>query len=133
MCHLILLLPVLAVPVFWLMPATQAIPLYLIIMVVSGLLYWYIARSLGKRPQTGRESLIGVAAEVVSKIGPAAHAQYLVRAQGELWSADSSHALRTGEKVRIAAVDGIRLVVRRDSPLDSTNDGVRNGNEWHCH
>lgn len=66
-----------------------------------------------KRPETGAESLVGVEAEVVSRLRPVDHAQYLVRSCGELWSADSAEALQPGEVVKVAALDGIKLVVRR--------------------
>ena len=36
MCHLILLMPILALPIFWLMPLNLAIPIYIIIALMSG-------------------------------------------------------------------------------------------------
>ena len=134
MCHLILLMPVLALPIFWLMPPNLAIPIYMIIGLITGFLYWLIAKSMGKQPETGRESLVGAAGEVISKLGPVSHAQYLVRAQGELWSASSPDVLRAGEMVSISAMDGIRLVVRRNgNPVASTEEVVRKADERHRH
>ncbi len=134
MCHLILFMPVLALPIFWLMPLSLALPIYMIIASLTALLYWLIVKAMGRQPETGSESLIGTTAEVVSQFGPANHAQYLVRSQGELWSASSPDTITTGETVSIAAVDGIRLVVRRnDSQSTSTADAVRKLNERHCH
>ena len=134
MCHLILLMPVLALPIFWLMPLNLAIPIYMIIGLITGFLYWLIAKSMGKQPATGSESLIGTAGEVVSKLSPGNQAKYLIRSQGELWSANSPDLLQTGETVSIASVDGIRLVVRRNgNPVASTEDSVRKTNERHCH
>ncbi len=116
------------------MPLNLAIPIYVTIGLITGFLYWLIAKSMGKQPETGSESLIGAAGEVVSKLGPGDHAKYLVRSQGELWSANSPDPLQTGETVIIAAVDGIRLVVRRNgNPVASTKDTVRKANERHCH
>lgn len=133
MCHLILLMPVLALPIFWLMQLNMAIPIYLVILLISGLFYRLIVKSMRKQPQTGSESLIGTVAEVVSKLGPADHAQYLVRSRGELWSANSNDALRNGETVSIVAMEGIRLVVRRNShPARQTEDG-RGLSARHCH
>ncbi len=133
MCHLILLMPVLALPVFWLMPLNLAIPIYIIIALMSGLFYRLIARSMSKQPETGSEGLIGATAEVVSKLNPGNLAQYLVRSQGELWSASSPDVLGTGEMVSIAAVDGIRLVVRRNSDFVTTKRTVRKADERHRH
>jgi membrane protein implicated in regulation of membrane protease activity len=127
-------MPVLALPIFWLMPLNLAIPIYAIITLMSGLLYWLIAKSMSRQPETGSESLIGTAGEVVSKLDQGDHAKYLVRSQGELWSADSPDVIQAGEIVSIAAVDGIRLVVRRNSnPVVSTKEAVGKANEWHCH
>lgn len=134
MCHLILLMPVLTLPIFWLMPPGLSIPIYAVIVVLTALLYRLIARSMGKQPLTGKEGLIGVVGEVVSRLGSATHAQYLVRSQGELWSASSPDVLQTGEMVSIAAVDGIRLVVRRNGSHFITKEkAVRKPNERHCH
>jgi membrane protein implicated in regulation of membrane protease activity len=134
MCHLILLTPILALPVFWLVPLNLAIPIYVIIGLIAGFLYWLIAKSMGRRPETGSESLIGAAGEVVSKLGPGGHAKYLIRSQGELWSANSPDLLQTGEKVSVEAVDGIRILVRRNgNPVALTKEAVGKVNERHCH
>jgi membrane protein implicated in regulation of membrane protease activity len=134
MCHLILFMPVLALPIFWLMPPSSAIPIYIIIALTAAFLYWLIAKAMGRQPETGSESLIGATAKVVSQFGPADHAQYLVRSRGELWTAISTDIIATGEIVSVSAVNGIRLVVRRsDSQGASTADAVREADERHCH
>lgn len=115
MCHLVLLMPVLALPIFWLVPLSFAIPIYIFIALISGLLYWLIAKSMKRRPETGAESLIGGKAEVVSKSSTGDHPQYLVRFQGELWSAHCLDILQPGETVNITALDGLRLVVERSN------------------
>lgn len=63
--------------------------------------------------QDGFWSLIGTTAEVVSKLEKGNFAQYLVRTQGELWSAYSKDLLRVGEQVNIVAVKGIGVVIER--------------------
>lgn len=70
------------------------------------------------------ESLVGAKAEVISRLGLADHAQYLVRSHGELWSANCPEVLQPGETVNVASVDGIKLLV--------TRTGVKS-NERHCH
>lgn len=116
MCHLILFMPLLALPIFWFMPLNLAIPIYTVIVLISGLSYRLIRKSMKKRPETGAESLIGAEAEVISRLKPGDHAQYLVRSQGELWSARSPNVLHLGETVNIGAVDGITLIVKRIHP-----------------
>lgn len=136
MCHLILLMPVLALPIFWLMPLSFAIPIYMLIVLISGLLYWLIAKAMGKQPETGAESLIGAKAEVVSRLRPGDHAQYLVRSQGELWSGYSTDTLDIGEWVNIVALKGIGVVVERvengPSHVETKLVGAQD-NRRHCH
>ncbi len=116
MCHLILLMPVIVLPIFWLMPLNFAVPIYIVIASASGSFYWLITKSMRKCPETGAESLIGTKAEVVSRLGSVDHAQYLVRSRGELWSASSPDTLHPGETVSIAAMEGITLIIKRINP-----------------
>jgi membrane protein implicated in regulation of membrane protease activity len=113
MHHLILFLPLIGIAVFWLMPLGIAIPAYLAIVLVSGLMYWAILRAMKKIPTTGASGLVGAKARVVSKLGPSEEAQYLVEADGELWSANSPDMLGPGDIVIITDVEGIRLTVKR--------------------
>lgn len=141
MCHLLLFMPVIALPIFWLAPLNVAIPIYAVIVLISGLLYWLIVKSMRKTPLVGAESLLGSEAEVVSRLSPGQVAQYLVRSQGELWSARSADVLEPGETVRIAALRGISLVVERrdngshpDQPSNpETKQAGAKVNERHCH
>ncbi len=116
MCHLILFLPLLGLPIFWLMPLSFALPSYSVIVLMSVLLYWFIAKSMKQPLQDGFQSLIGTKAEVVSEMGPDHSAKYLVRSRGELWSAYTSERLQAGDQVSIVAVKGIGLVIR---PVES--------------
>ena len=139
MCHLILLMPLLGLPLFWLLPLGYALPINVVIWLTSAFLYWLIMRAMRKPLQDGFQSLIGTEAEVVSRLVPDHSAQYLVRSQGELWSAYSTDKLQPGEPVNIMAVKGIGVVVERaDNSHDELGNaktklaGVRN-NERHCH
>ena len=141
MCHLILLMPVLGLPLFWLLPLGYALPINFAIWLISAFLYWLIRKAMRKPIQDGFQSLIGTEAEVVSKRALAHSARYLVRAQGELWSAYSRDTLQQGERVNIVAVRGIGVVVERTEPgsrLDEIGtakamaSGAK-GNRQHCH
>jgi len=87
MCHLLLLMPVIGLSVVWVTPLSFAIPFYIVIALMSALLYWLMAKSMRKPIETGVDSLIGIEAEVLSKLSPGHRAQYLVRSRGELWTA----------------------------------------------
>ena len=113
MCHLILLMPVLGLPIFWLMPLNLAVPIYVVIVLMSAFFYWLITRAMRKPIQDGFQSLIGTEAEVVSKQASGKPARYIIRSQGELWSAYSTDNLQLGEQVNIVAVRGIGVVIER--------------------
>ena len=118
MCHLIFLLPVAGLPLFWLLPFGYALPTNIAIWLISAFLYWLITRAMRKPLQDGFQSLIGTEAEVISEQEPGYSARYLVRSQGEgeLWSAYSTDVLDIGEQVNIVAVRGIGVVVERGEP-----------------
>lgn len=141
MCHLVLLMPVIALPIFWLMPLNFAVPIYVFIALASGLLYWLITRSIMKPVATGAESLIGTGAEVVSRLSPGNPTRYLVRAGGELWTACCPSVLQPGETVNITDVNGICLVVEcgnksshpvQPPGMEAKSSGART-HEWNCH
>jgi membrane protein implicated in regulation of membrane protease activity len=111
--HLILLLPLIGLAVFWLLPPSSAIPAYLAILLASAGMYWAILRAVKRTPTTGAMGLKGTSGRVVSRLKPSEASQYLVEADGELWSANSADTLQPGDEVRIVDVKGIRLEVAR--------------------
>lgn len=122
MCHLVLLMPVIALPIFWLMPPAYSVPIYAVIAFLSGLVYWLITRAMRNPIATGTESIIGTRAEVISKSGLQDYPKYLVRAGGEIWTASSAYSLLPGEMVKIAAVEGVKLVIE-----PAGNNSAENG------
>ncbi len=138
-CHAVLLLPFAGLPLFWLLPIGYALPSYAVIVLVSAFLYRLITRAMRKPLQDGFQSLIGTEAEVVSRLVTDHSAQYLIRSQGELWSAYSTDVLDIGEAVNIVAVKGIGVVVEQ---ADNSHDELGNvktmpsgakDNRQHCH
>ena len=61
------------------------------------------------RPRTGAEALVGMEAEVATPCRPRGQ----VRVHGELWEATCAEGADAGEIVRVASVDGLKLVVER--------------------
>ena len=114
-CHAVLLLPLLGLPLFWLLPLGHALPINIAAWLATPFLYHLIRRAMRKPIKDGFHSLIGTEAEVVSKSETVHSTRYLVRAkgEGELWSAYSPDALQPGETVNIVAVKGIGVVVER--------------------
>jgi membrane protein implicated in regulation of membrane protease activity len=110
---LLMLLPIAALPVFWLLPLRWAVPVYLFSILLSGLMFWVMRKTMKRPVEVGVESLIGKDAEVVSGAGADYGAPYLVRAEHSLWSARSHDDLQPGEVVKIVAVEGNTLIVER--------------------
>ena len=119
-CHAVLLLPLVGLPLFWLLPLGYALPINIATWLATPFLYRMIRRAMMRPVKDGFQSLIGSTAEVVSKLETGRSATYLVRAKGagELWSAYSTDALEIGEPVNIVAVKGIGVVIER------TNNGL---------
>ncbi len=67
-------------------------------------------RSRRGRPTTGGEALVGAIGEVVAWHGGSGR----IRVRGELWNARAPQAFMPGERVRVAARDGLTLDVERN-------------------
>lgn len=109
MCHLIFFLPVIGLGVFLLFPFTVALPLYVVILAASALLYLIIWMALRLPIQTGTEGMIGKEARAVQDLNP----EGVIQIWNELWSARSREPIAKGEKVVILAVEGLVATVRR--------------------
>ncbi len=112
MCHLVLLIPLAGIPLFWLLPLGYALPINILLWIVSGLLGYKVIRAMMLSPKDGFKSLIGSEAMVVSMVNQS-YGQYMVKAGHELWTARSTETLRPGERVEVTATDGIKLMVAR--------------------
>ena len=106
MCHLIFLAPVLALPVFWLLPLSVALPIYLGVVGMTALVLWPVVGAMRQPLRNGSEGMIGVRGEAVTELNPTG----LVHCQGEVWSATADEAVARGERVWV--VDVYRLKVR---------------------
>ncbi len=89
-------------------------------LIEVGEVYFWIRFLRRYRVTTGVEGLIGERAEVIEALSPGGR----VRLRGEIWNARGAAAIARGEPVRVAAVDGLTLVVE---PLtdDARAPGVR--------
>jgi membrane protein implicated in regulation of membrane protease activity len=109
MCHLFLLLPVITLPIFWMVPFTLALAIYIPIVAVSLWLYWYVMKAMDRPIVAGREELLRANGRVEHARGRTLE----VRVHSELWSAVSSDRLKRGDAVEVTGVDGLKLRVRR--------------------
>ncbi|HSB78812.1 MAG TPA: NfeD family protein [Candidatus Methylomirabilis sp.] len=112
MCHLIFLAPVLALPVFWLLPFSVALPIYLGVLGLTTLITWPVIGALRRSPVTGREGMVGVRGEALTMLNP----RGLVRCQGEVWEATAEESIPGGERVWVLGIRHLLLTVGRHAP-----------------
>ena len=110
MCHVLLLLPVLVLPVFWVWPLEIALPAYGAAAAASlgiyALVYWAWKAPLAHGPQT----LLRATGQVIAADGR----RVCLRVRGELWLADVQGApLVEGEQAQVVAIDGLRLTATK--------------------
>lgn len=115
MCHLILLLPVLALALFWLAPLSIAVPAYAAVLILSGGIYFLAVRAMHRPVQIGVEAILHSRGQVQGREGKL----FRVHVGSELWNAESKDTLRPGDRVEVLAIDGLRLRVRRISTSSS--------------
>jgi membrane protein implicated in regulation of membrane protease activity len=111
MCHLILLLPILALPLFWFLPMSVAAPAYGAVLIVSVWVYVVAMRAMQRPVQTGVEALVHHTGEVIGQ----EDGDYQVRLGSEIWNAESKDKLQAGDPIEAVSVEGLRLRIRRSS------------------
>lgn len=111
MCHLVLLMPVAGLAVFFVLPFPEALAVYLVILGVSALVYKAVIDAMRRRVVTGREAILGGLADV-KRVEPR---RLVVCLRGELWTADAAGFIdgvpRLGEQVVVTEIRGNRLTV----------------------
>ena len=105
MGHLILLLPIIGLVVFLIWPVSLALPVYLVILAISGYVYFLILKAMRRPKESGQEELLGKSAEVIEMSGH----QGQVRVEGAIWHAVSDDVLRQGDRAIVIGVDGLTL------------------------
>lgn len=109
MCHIILLLPLLALPVFVLLPWQEALLVYLGVTVLAGVLYRLMWRDMHRAPRMGIEGMVGGIGTVFQLDKGKAKVFY----HGEIWDGVSREPITTGEEVEIVGFDDMKLLVQR--------------------
>jgi len=115
MHHLLLILPLLGLILFVFLLWQVALPLYMVMLVVSLAIYWKIIQAQRRRPVIGKRAMIGDRAVVIRIGGDAVEVEY----EGEIWRAVSPEPLHQGQQVVIESVEGLIL---RVAPLKSIDD-----------
>jgi membrane protein implicated in regulation of membrane protease activity len=111
--------PVIGAPVFWILPFTQALTIYLFLLALFAGTMWVMRDAMHRPPMTGAQSLVGRTAMVVSRSTLEYGSPYMVRVLGELWSADCRDSLHPGDAVIIVSVHGNRMEVEPEGKTDA--------------
>jgi membrane-bound serine protease (ClpP class) len=85
------------------------IPVAVVLAAFTALVAMRAVRSRRLRPRSGVEAMIGELGQVIVGIDPDHEGKVFVH--GEYWIATSAQVLPEGAKVRVEAVDGLRLQV----------------------
>ena len=109
MCHVLLLLPLFALPLLWFLPCAEGLILYAGVCVLSAALYWLIFCTMHRRPMTGIEGMIG---EIGTVFG-VGEGKAKIFYRGEIWDTVTKEQMFLGERVEIIGFDRMKLVVRR--------------------
>ena len=110
MCHILFLLPFVALLLFFLLPPGQATFLSVPLLLVFLWLSWVTWKDFKRPVSTGIEGMMGGKAQVVSRTKDGAK----VLLRGELWDAVCGDDLSVGETVRVTGFERMKLVVRKD-------------------
>lgn len=114
MCHIILFLPVLALPVFWLVPLPIAGTLYLFILLFSAWMYYVVLTVMRRPARVGAETLLNRCGRVIRTQGE----HSVIRLGNEIWSARSKQQVSPGDDVLVIGRAGLTL---RVEPLPCTD------------
>jgi membrane-bound ClpP family serine protease len=111
MCHVLWLLPLLGLPIFWLFDFSVALPIYLGILAVTGVIMHLTVQSMRQSPSSGIEGMQGDVAEVVEAIRYRGRVRY----HNALWYASAREYIDVGETVRIIGNNRLCLLVEKRS------------------
>jgi len=110
MCHLILGLPIIALPLLWLLPLTVAFPLYVLILALTVAAYLLTFKAMRRPVTAGAEALMKAVGTVRAV---ERHVAY-VWVASESWAATCADGpLAIGDAVEVTGRDGLTLQVRR--------------------
>jgi membrane protein implicated in regulation of membrane protease activity len=110
MCHLLLVLPLLALPLFWIFPLSVALPAYGAVASLSAVIYWYAIQAMKQPLRNGAESMVGKIGEVIES----SDGDLRVRVHNELWYAVSpGTTLYKGDYLEVVGVERMTLRVQK--------------------
>ncbi len=129
MCHLLLVLPLVSLGLFFFMPFEQALSLYILILLLCSILYWLIWRAIRRPVTTGIEGMIGGTAQVIQNGRGTAKVFF----RGEIWDAICRDDLSPGASVEVTGwerLERMKLIVQNKTRPQKQDDSHSRGK---CH
>ena len=118
----IMVSPLLALLLFFYLPLSTALPIYIVILIVAGFCHYFMYQSMRAKDRSGLEAMIGEKALVMEDIDP----EGKIKFKTELWNATTrGKKIETGKKVRILKAEGLVLVVEDLTDNDEKASGSR--------
>lgn len=121
MCHVVLLLPILALPVFWIWPLSVAGPLYGLAVAVALAVYRLAMQAMRMPRLNGADAMVGRTGRVVQVSARGVTLQL----NGEYWGADADGAeFHVGDDAFVTGIDRLRLKVARPGDVATGSGGI---------
>jgi membrane protein implicated in regulation of membrane protease activity len=117
MCHIVLVVPLAALALFAFLPVSQALVLYLPVLLLCAIVYWVVWKDSRRPVACGIEGMVGGMAQVMENGAGRIKVFY----RGEIWDALCTEPLSTGEKVEITGMEQMKLIVRRHASVSVYN------------
>ena len=110
MCHILLLLPFLALPVFSFFPLSVSLPVYGAVLALSAAVYWVAIRAMKQPILNGAEGVIGSTCEVVDN----SDGKLFVQIHSEIWrAAPVEPGPNRGDRLTVVGVENLTLRVKQ--------------------
>lgn len=109
MCHVLLVMPLLALPLFFFLPFGQALLYYGLILLVCAIVYGLMVKDMRRPASTGVEGMVGGVGRVIGKGSGDVKVAY----RGEIWDALSEEEVSVGDAVQITGLKRMKLSVRK--------------------
>ena len=121
---LIMVSPLLALLLFYYLPLSTALPIYLAILIVAGYCHYLMFQSMRAKSKTGLEAMIGCEALVLVDIDPEGKIMF----RNELWNATArGKKILAGKRVRILKARGLVLIVESLNEDEKTSASQQPG------
>ena len=106
--YVLYFLPLPALALFIFLPFSQALMLYLPILVVYSIVYWVAWKDRHRPVTSGIEGMMGGVAQVIENEA----VQVKVFYRGEIWGAICAESVSKDEKVEITGMEQMKLIVK---------------------